>query len=93
LSSRLQLIEELSKANAKQDVSKIRSVAHKLSGSFAMYGFMWAADLCQQIELHPDDAQLAANAILDLIQYVREVPIIELNTNMPHDNMINQGSN
>jgi len=93
LSSRLQLIEELSSANALQELSKIRSVAHKLSGSFAMYGFMWAADLCQQIELHPDDAQLAANAILDLIQYVREVPIIELNTNMPNDNMINQGSN
>jgi CheY-like chemotaxis protein len=77
LASRLQLLAQLQTAANASDRAKIRSLAHKLSGSFAMFGFAWAAEVCKQLELHSasmNRAKLVAD-VANLTDHLLRVPI------------------
>jgi PAS domain S-box-containing protein len=50
LASRRRLLEELPQALAAGDRARFRRLAHKLGGSFALYGFAWAAAQCRALE-------------------------------------------
>jgi FOG: HPt domain len=56
LASRRALIEEARQALARGELDAVRRLAHRLAGSFALYGYSWAAQGCQQIEHAPADA-------------------------------------
>jgi CheY-like chemotaxis protein len=78
LASRLQLVEQLALATDNPDREPLRRLAHKLSGSLAMYGFAWAAALCSEIEEHASTMEPAAVALhaLELTQHLRTVRVI-----------------
>jgi CheY-like chemotaxis protein len=76
LVSRLQLVDQLAAAAAQQDEAQVRSVSHKLGGSLAMFGFVWAADVCRQVESSPARMDVAERAAQDLAHHLRTVPIL-----------------
>ncbi|HKU46759.1 MAG TPA: PAS domain S-box protein [Burkholderiales bacterium] len=50
LASRRKMLDELPEALAGADRARFRRVAHKLAGSFSLYGFAWAAAQCRELE-------------------------------------------
>ena len=58
LASRRELAAELAAAAAAGDREALRRTAHKLAGSFALYGFHWAADHCRALERDAHSAEL-----------------------------------
>jgi len=65
LRSRRQLLDAMPAALATGDRENFRRLAHRLAGSFALYGFTWAAAQCRAIEadaLSGDPADLEARA-------------------------------
>jgi CheY-like chemotaxis protein/HPt (histidine-containing phosphotransfer) domain-containing protein len=50
LQSRREVIDSMTLACAMHDTGEVRQLAHRLAGSFALYGFRWAGKHCQQIE-------------------------------------------
>jgi len=50
LASRRRLLDELPQALEAGDRKRFRRLAHKLGGSFALYGFAWAAEQCRALE-------------------------------------------
>jgi len=50
LASRRELAAELERALAAGNAAQARALAHKLAGSFALYGFRWAAGQGKMIE-------------------------------------------
>ncbi len=50
LASRRELLASLHEANASGDAATARRHAHRLAGSFSLYGFHWAARQCRRIE-------------------------------------------
>jgi CheY-like chemotaxis protein/signal transduction histidine kinase/HPt (histidine-containing phosphotransfer) domain-containing protein len=50
LKTRLEAIDQMDAALAAGDVAQLRTLAHRLGGSFALHGFRWAAHACQRIE-------------------------------------------
>lgn len=65
LASRRALIVELEVAVARADAEGTRALAHKLAGSFSLYGFHWAAAQGKVIE-----KRAAANALAGLASEV-----------------------
>jgi two-component system response regulator BaeR len=59
------------------DADQLRQLAHRLSGSFALYGFRWAASHCKHIEREADcfvpDAIEEGLALLR--HYLANVPV------------------
>jgi PAS domain S-box-containing protein len=51
LASRRELVHEMTAALARDERETLRRCAHRLAGSFAMYGFGWAAERSREIEL------------------------------------------
>ena len=65
LESRRAMLEDLGRALAAGDRAGLKRLAHQLAGSFALYGFRWAADRCEEIEaaaLRGEAAELGARA-------------------------------
>ncbi len=62
VASRLAMVEELSRALAAGDRALARRTAHKLAGSFALYGFGWAAGEARRIHAEAEKGELAALA-------------------------------
>jgi HPt (histidine-containing phosphotransfer) domain-containing protein len=50
LRSRREALDELPQALASGDREKFRRLAHKLAGSFALYGFKWAGAQCRALQ-------------------------------------------
>jgi PAS domain S-box-containing protein len=50
LASRREIAAEMQAALDSDDREGVRRAAHKLAGSFALYGFEWAADHCRALE-------------------------------------------
>jgi HPt (histidine-containing phosphotransfer) domain-containing protein len=50
IASRRAILDELPEALAADDRTRFRKLAHKLAGSFVLYGFDWAADQCRDLE-------------------------------------------
>ena len=70
IESRLLLIDALEAAVRNGDRSELRRIAHQLSGSFSLYGFLWASVQSRALEagaadVAPDDALGAAQALRD----------------------------
>jgi PAS domain S-box-containing protein len=57
LESRRGLLDEMPAALASGDRTHFKRCAHRLAGSFAMYGFQWAAAQCRAIELAAQDGE------------------------------------
>ena len=83
LASRLQLMDELEQACVEHDRARLRSVAHRLTGSLAMFGFLWAADVCQQLEHGATgiDLAMAQRLARDLIEHLCSVPVVQEDAN------------
>jgi CheY-like chemotaxis protein len=54
LVSRRELVEDMVEAMQLGDRDRLRRLAHRLAGSFAMYGLAWGAGHCRDIELAAD---------------------------------------
>ncbi len=50
LATRRQALDEMAHVLRAGDVATVRRLAHRLSGSFALYGFRWAAQACEELE-------------------------------------------
>jgi two-component system response regulator BaeR len=61
LASRRALIAEMAGSLAAGRRDELRQAAHKLAGSFALYGFRWASEQCRWIE--SNHAQVAAERV------------------------------
>lgn len=72
LASRRELAEDMVEALDGGDREGLRRAAHRLAGSFAMYGFAWGAEHCRAIELAAADidAQVLAPQAQALMQYL-----------------------
>lgn len=58
LPSRMELVSELKEAISASDLAKIRTIGHKLRGSFGLYGLDRLAELSEQIMHHPPSTSL-----------------------------------
>ena len=78
LQSRCEAVDTLEQAYAAGNPADVRKLAHRLTGSFALYGFRWAADHCKIIEREAEG--LGQNGIEErlasLRHHLRTVPII-----------------
>ncbi len=54
LESRREAVDNMKQACAMGDTAELRQLAHRLAGSFALYGFRWAASHCKIIEREAD---------------------------------------
>lgn len=54
LQSRREAVDNMELACAAGDAAELRQLAHRLAGSFALYGFRWAASHCKIIEREAD---------------------------------------
>ena len=62
LGSRRAAIDELDAVLVAEERGRLRRLAHRLAGSFGLYGFRWAAHQCHRVEReaeHAERAQLA----------------------------------
>jgi len=75
IASRFILIEQMLDASNVADFVSVRSLAHQLNGSLAMYGFDHAASICQQIERQQLNSEQLGAAIDELFRYLRDAPI------------------
>jgi PAS domain S-box-containing protein len=57
LGSRRELLDEMPAALAAGDRAHFKRCAHRLAGSFALYGFAWAAAQCRAIEHDAQDGE------------------------------------
>ncbi len=57
--SRRRALDEMPQALAGDDRARFRRLAHKLAGSFMLYGFRWAAARCRDIERRAADPDAA----------------------------------
>ena len=48
--SRRETLDEVAALLGRGERAGARRLAHKLAGSFSLYGFKWAADQCRQVE-------------------------------------------
>jgi PAS domain S-box-containing protein len=60
LRSRLELLDEMPAALAGGDRAQFKRCAHRLAGSFALYGFAWAAAQCRALELGAENGEQRA---------------------------------
>ena len=70
LESRRKTLDEMPGALKKGDRARFKRLAHRLAGSFALYGFRWAAQQCRAVESHAAGAPVAE--LLSRVAAVRE---------------------
>ena len=75
LRSRREAIDQLGEALRRGDQAQVRRIAHKLSGSFALYGFHWASDQCRAIEGGSVGASGLPHALDELLHHLSHVEI------------------
>ena len=69
LESRRKTLDEMPGALKKGDRARFKRLAHRLAGSFALYGFRWAAQHCRAIEKDAADGE--AGKLLAQVAAVR----------------------
>ena len=77
LRSRFKLIDELNNNIDQGDFDGARKIAHKLSGSFSLYGFEWAAQQCKLLETGTQSPEQKQRLVQELRQHLSEVAITE----------------
>lgn len=89
LQSRRELMMALRQALEFGERESVRRLAHKLKGSFGLYGFKWAAQLCGELEQHflTVDTELLVAQVNALEQHLTRVEI-QARTHMPILSMI-----
>src|SRR5258706_1512357 len=70
IASRRELALQMQAALRNGDREQVRRTAHQLAGSFALYGFHWAADHCKRLEL--DAAAGDADRLGEMIARLRD---------------------
>jgi PAS domain S-box-containing protein len=77
LDSRRKALAEAAAALGADDRARFRRVAHRLAGSFALYGFAWAALECQRLEREAleGDAEELARSAAALRTYLDQVEV------------------
>jgi PAS domain S-box-containing protein len=77
LESRREAIESMRQACAAGDSPRLRQLAHRLAGSFALYGFRWAASHCKIIEREVDclDQSVIQEHLTLLHHHLGNVPV------------------
>lgn len=77
LQSRRETIDRITETLTTGNVAELQQLAHRLAGSFALYGFRWASSHCQFMEReaeHLDQVSIEKHLAL-LRQHLREVPV------------------
>jgi HPt (histidine-containing phosphotransfer) domain-containing protein len=59
LASRREALGEMAAALSATDRVRFKRLAHKLAGSFHLYGFRWAAEQCRSLEKAATDGEAA----------------------------------
>ena len=77
LASRREIAAQLAEAAARGDREELRRAAHKLAGSFALYGFHWASDCSRALERDAMTGDLArlAERIARLREHLETIVI------------------
>jgi PAS domain S-box-containing protein len=77
LRSRREALDELPQALAAGDREKFRRLAHKLAGSFALYGFKWAGAQCRALQDAAAQGEAAelARRVSEVREYLDKVEI------------------
>jgi CheY-like chemotaxis protein len=77
LASRREMAAGLADAAARGDREELRRSAHKLAGSFALYGFHWASDCSRALErdAFSDDLPRLAERIAKLREHLETIVI------------------
>jgi len=77
LDSRRGLLEQLERELAAGKAAPARALAHKLAGSFALYGFHWAAGRCKMIERRAAACALEglATEVAELLRHLDTVRV------------------
>ena len=77
IASRRELAAGMQAALRHGDREQVRRVAHQLAGSFALYGFRWAADHCKKLELEAaaGDADRLGEMIARLRDHLENVEV------------------
>jgi signal transduction histidine kinase/CheY-like chemotaxis protein/HPt (histidine-containing phosphotransfer) domain-containing protein len=78
LASRKEALREMVRAVHDDDRSLIRGLAHRMAGSFALYGYQWASQACQRLELDADKLAPAEalNQLSALLQHLDSVRVV-----------------
>jgi len=77
LASRKEALREMVRAVQDNDRALIRGLAHRMAGSFALYGYHWASQACQRLELEADRLQPAEalNQLSALLTHLDSVQV------------------
>jgi PAS domain S-box-containing protein len=77
LQSRREAIDGMEAAVTAGNTTELQQLAHRLAGSFALYGFRWASGHCQYIEREAGhlDQKTVENHLTLLRQHLTNVPI------------------
>ncbi len=70
IASRQALLRDLADAAARDDRAQVQHLAHRLAGSFSLYGYHWAAQRCLRIELEAESA--VADGIVADVQAMQQ---------------------
>ena len=73
LASRRELLQALQAASAAGDGAAVRRHAHRLAGSFALYGLHWAAEQARRIELQALSPAELSIASAELLRHLDDV--------------------
>ena len=77
LGSRGPVLDELESVLASDERGRLRRLAHRLAGSFGLYGFRWAASQCHRVEQDAEHAERAelAGMLLALRTHLATVEV------------------
>jgi CheY-like chemotaxis protein/signal transduction histidine kinase len=77
LQSRREAIDDMTEAVTAGNIAGLQQLAHRLAGSFALYGFRWASGHCQYIERESEnlDQETIENYLTLLRQHLTNVPV------------------
>jgi len=77
IATRLQALEEMDAALEQQDVAAALRMAHRLAGSFALYGFTEAARACHRLEHEGPSlgTEVLRQRTQQLLRHVRQIQV------------------
>jgi signal transduction histidine kinase/CheY-like chemotaxis protein len=78
LASRKEALREMVRALQDGDRSLIRGLAHRMAGSFALYGYHWASQACQHLEREADRIAPAEalDRLTELLAHLDSAPVV-----------------
>lgn len=84
LQSRREAIEQMTQALTAGNIVQVQQLAHRLAGSFALYGFRWASGHCQYIEREAEqlEPETIEQHLALLSRHLTDIPVhfVDLST-------------